>query len=131
MDTRATIILLPSSVKSTITLEETIEYLSYYKEITTKTGEQLGWKYDAAAFPYNIELTDKYADLKSLERGYSRIIIAVGENAETNCSYIQIILPASSTYADKSKANELCKFLAKKLKAELHLFSGKILHQYA
>ncbi|MFY4773690.1 DUF1885 family protein [Metabacillus sp. RGM 3146] len=131
MDTRATIKLLSSSEKSRITLKETIDYLTYYKEITSKTGDQLDWNYGAAAFPYSIESHEGYAELKSSERGYNRFIIAVGEDQETQCSFIQIILPQSSTYADKSKANELCKFLARKLKAELHLFSGKIIHQYA
>jgi hypothetical protein len=46
----------------------------------------------------------------------------------TQPSTIQVILPAGSTIGDKSKGNELCKYLGKIWKAEVHLFNGRIMY---
>jgi hypothetical protein len=134
--------LVPASVKQEITLEEVQELLTYYKNITAKTGEQLSWGYSEAAFPYTIESNE---DMKNTNRDWfylkgtdSRkhkyILIGVGyENnigEEKSQCYIQLTLTDISTHGDKGKANEYCKFLATKLKGELHLFNGRVMYYY-
>lgn len=42
--------------------------------------------------------------------------------------YIQLVLPEGSTHGDKAKGNEFGKHFAKKLKAELHLFNGRVMY---
>jgi hypothetical protein len=142
MATHAYIKLVPGSKKKTITLAEVKELFQYYQEITKKTGEQLGWDYQEAAFPYTIaesaEGKDQWFYLKSNDSRYRTIIIGVGEEQifddETGehrkQAFIQVTLPQGSTHGDKGKANEFCKFLAKKLEGELHLFNGRIMYYY-
>lgn len=104
--------------------------------MTKKTGEQLGWGYENAAFPYQIVEKDdekgQWFYLKGTSDRYQTIIIGVGqeqnENEET--SFIQVTLPNGATHGDKGKANEFCKFLAKKLEGELHLFNGRVMYYY-
>ncbi|MBB5323838.1 hypothetical protein HNQ34_000930 [Anoxybacillus tepidamans] len=136
MSTHAYIKLVPASKKKTITLEEVKELLYSYQEMTKKTGEQLGWGYENAAFPYQIvESADgkgQWFYLQGTSNRYQTIIIGVGqeqnENEET--SFIQVTLPNGATHGDKGKANEFCKFLAKKLEGELHLFNGRVMYYY-
>ncbi|WP_019242464.1 MULTISPECIES: DUF1885 family protein [Bacillus] len=132
--------LVPSSTKQIITLDEIKDILHYYKEITSKTGTQLDWDYGDYAFPYEIKETEEgnsqWFYLSSTKDRYNIIIMAVGQelinedNQERIQSYIQVSLVNSSTYGDKSKANEFCKFISKKLKGELHLFNEKIIYHY-
>lgn len=134
--------LVPSSAKQTITLDELKELFYYYKEITTKTGTQVNWDYSANAFPYEIkesnEAEGQWFYLHSPGNDlYFAVILGVGkEAAETDDgtstirSYIQITLPEGATAGDKGKANEFCKFLAKKMQGELHLFNGRIMYFY-
>ncbi|WP_253701426.1 DUF1885 family protein [Bacillus sp. FJAT-27445] len=132
--------LVPSSVKQSITLEELKDYFHYYKEITSKTGAQVNWDFDESAFPYEIKETPEskgdwfYLSTSDPDR-YRAIAIAVGKEAveledgtSSIQSYIQISLPDGALAGDKGKANEFCKFLAKKLQAELHLFNGRIMY---
>jgi hypothetical protein len=136
MATHAYIKLVPTSKQKTITLEEVKQLFQYYRDILSKTGEQLGWGYEQAAFPYQLVETDegkgKWFYLKGDGRRYRAIIVGVGTHAETNGeseqAFIQITLPNEATYGDKGKANEFCKFLAKKLEGELHLFNGKVMY---
>lgn len=141
MGRNAYIKLVPASNKEAITIQEVQELLTYYKEITKKTGEQVSWEYNDAALPY--EITQKQLDNRSilhLSSSVSRfktILIGVGneqvedENGETREQYyVQISLTGASTHGDKGKANELCKFLAKKLEGELHLFNGRVMYYY-
>ncbi|WP_456275650.1 DUF1885 family protein [Bacillus sp. AK128] len=141
MSQSAYIKLVPASSKQEITLEEVKELFTYYKEITTKTGSQVDWSYGNAAFPY--ELKEKpegkgvWFYLKSEERGYHSLVVGVGseelkdENGnESSQNYIQVVLPEGATYGDKGKGNEFCKFLAKKLEGELHLFNGRVMYYY-
>lgn len=133
--------LVPSSVKQSITIDEVKELFRYYKEITTKTGEQLKWDYESPSFPFEIKETEdgkgKWFYLAATSDRYEAILIGVDkerqldENGnESEISYIQVTLPEESTYGDKGKANEFCKFLAKKLEGELHLFNGRIMYYY-
>lgn len=132
--------LVPASNKQSITLDDVKNLFSYYKEITGKTGKQLDWQYDDAAFPYQIKEINEENNwfyLKSDHQKYNAIVVGVGqeeledENDENITKfYIQVTLPISSTAGDKGKANEFCKFLAKKLEGELHLFNGRIMYFY-
>ncbi len=132
--------LVSASLQQVITIDEVKELLNYYKDITNKTGHQVNWDYMNHAFPYEIRETEdgkgKWIYLKSASDRYNIIIIGVNQkkiienDIETIQSYIQIALTDSSTFGDKSKANELCKFLSKHLKAELHLFNNRIIYYY-
>ncbi|MDF1506747.1 DUF1885 family protein [Robertmurraya sp. DFI.2.37] len=141
MSSHAYIRLVPSSEKESVTTDEVIELFNYYKNITNKTGDQLNWEYREAAFPYEIvekpEGKGKWFYLKSDEANYNIILIGVDkqtfhqeEETPSEQTYIQITLPETSTFGDKGKANEFCKFLAKKLKAELQLFNGRVMYFY-
>jgi hypothetical protein len=141
MSTNAYIKLVPSSSQQTITTKELKSLFSYYKEITSKTGKQLGWEYESSSFPYEINETEKgKGSWFSLESYHDRYhVILIGVDVETvvddegnpqEQTYIQITLPDSATFGDKGKANEFCKFIGKKLKGELHLFNGRIMYYY-
>ncbi|HEU5139897.1 MAG TPA: DUF1885 family protein [Bacillales bacterium] len=133
--------LAPASEQQEITLQEVRELLTYYKEMTSKTGQQLSWHYESAAFPYEFAETPegkgKWFYLKSIDPdNYRYIFFAVDtdekddDNSTNKQFYIQVTLSDDSTHGDKGKANEFCKFLAKKLKAELHLFNGRVMYYY-
>ncbi|MGO4887946.1 DUF1885 family protein [Anaerobacillus sp. MEB173] len=142
MSNHAYIKLVKKSEKQTITLDELKEYFHYYKNITSKTGQQLNFGYEDAAFPYEIAETPegkgKWFYLKGTFRDYYRsIVLAIDEEEienedgeSTSQTFIQVVLPEGSTHGDKSKANEFCKFLANKLKAELQLFNGRTMYFY-
>lgn len=139
MASSAYINLVSKSKENTLTTEDVMNLLQYYKEITAKTGKQLGWEYSEAAFPYEIkekpEGKGQWFYLKGTEDRYKMILIGVGtqpENTEGTAPlpYIQVTLHDQSTHGDKGKANEICKFLAKKLEAELKLFTGSIMYYY-
>ncbi|WP_019152950.1 DUF1885 family protein [Robertmurraya massiliosenegalensis] len=141
MSSHAYIRLVPVSEKESVTTDEVIELLNYYKHITDKTGAQLKWEYEEAAFPYKIlekpEGKGKWFYLKSEEPNYNIILLGVDrktivqeDGTEYEQTYIQMTLPETSTFGDKGKANEFCKFLAKKLKGELQLFNGRVMYFY-
>ncbi|WP_349410349.1 DUF1885 family protein [Pseudalkalibacillus sp. SCS-8] len=131
MSNSAYVKLVEKSKQQTIQLDEVENLIHYYKEITTKTGEQLSWEYGTAAFPYQVKHQEqegrKYLLLKGLEEDYQYIIVGTGNQGN---DHIQIVLPEGSTHGDKGKANEFCKFLAKKLAGELHLFNGRVMYYY-
>ncbi|MFD6439755.1 DUF1885 family protein [Peribacillus sp. NPDC060186] len=133
--------LVPESVKEAVTIEDVKELLTYYQMITAKTGKQLNWDYDKKAFPYEMKEPEKMKDkiiyLQSNVDRYHMILIGVDQEIvqdedglERIQSYIQFTLPETSTFGDKGKANELCKFLAKKLRAQLHLFNKRVMYYY-
>lgn len=153
MGETATIKLVEGSTQQAITLEEVKALLERYIEQTTKTGRQLGWNYQEHAFPYTIETRPeaegKWFLLRGKQPGYRAIVIGVetepytvtterpkeGTNGETETvtetrqsAYIAVHLPDVSTHGDKAKANEFCKYLAKTLQAELHLFNGRVMY---
>lgn len=119
-----------SSVES-LSLDELQQCLLHYKEQLALTGKQLGWDYEEAGFPYSIETKPegegKWFYLKGKDLRYKYIVMGVGSRTENelNRHYIQVVLPEGATHGDKSKGNELCKHLAKHLKAELQLFNGR------
>lgn len=136
--------LVEESTQQSITLNDVKQLFERYIEQTGYTGKQLNWDYAKAAFPYTIEHTSegegKWFYLRSTDLDkYSGIAVGVGmENVETDDDqdapperhYIQIVLPANAQHGDKAKANEFCKYLAKHLQAELHLFNGRIMYFY-
>lgn len=134
MGQSAYIKLVEGSTVSAMTLEDIKQELVVYQKQTSNTGQQLDWDYSGAAFPYTVETKpegeDKWFYLKGKDHLYKYIVIGVGTEMveETERHYIQIVLPDDSTHGDKSKGNELCKYLAKKLLAELHLFNGRIMY---
>lgn len=143
MSQNAYIKLVPASEKQVVTIEEIKDMFHYYKSITSKTGEQLSWGYSEAAFPYTIEekeeANNEWFYLKGIDSRKNRyILIGVGfeqkdsetDSEENQQCYIQVQLTDISTHGDKGKANEFCKFLAAKLKGELHLFNGRVMYYY-
>ncbi|HET7580977.1 MAG TPA: DUF1885 family protein [Bacillales bacterium] len=138
MTEHAYIKLVPASEKQEMNLDDVKDLLRYYRDITSKTGQQLEWNYGGAAFPYEFaeprESRGKWFYLRATDTdNYCYIVFAVdSEKTEDGDSrfYVQVTLPDDATQADKSKANEFCKFIAKKLKGELHLFNGRIMYFY-
>jgi hypothetical protein len=141
MAVNAFIKLVPSSAKQTITIDEVKELFYYYKDITSKTGNQVSWEFGESAFPYDIKETEdgkgKWFYLQANLERYYAILIGIDTESVQNDdgvireqTYIQVTLPEQSTYGDKGKANEFCKFLAKKLQGELHLFNERVMYYY-
>lgn len=133
--------LVPSSAKENISTEELKELFLYYRDITGKTGSQIKWEYNDAAFPYEIkekpEAKGTWFYLQSQHDRYNAILLGIDkekvkdeDGSEREQSYIQVTLPEGATFGDKGKANEFCKFLAKKLQGELHLFNGRVMYFY-
>ena len=141
MAENAFIKLVPSSAKQTISIEEVKELFHFYKDITAKTGDQLNWQYGESAFPYEIKESNEgkgswfylYSDhdrYRAILLGIDKETIREENGQEREQSYIQVTLPEQSTFGDKGKANEFCKFLAKKLQGELHLFNERVMYFY-
>lgn len=121
--------LVPKSTKQTVTLEDVQQLFSYYKSITSQTGKQLNWSYEDSAFPYEmIQTSETTLHLKSSHDRYHSIYVGVGEENEQH--FVQITLPESATFGDKGKANEFCRYVAKKLEGELQLFNGRTMYFY-
>jgi hypothetical protein len=151
MSQHAYIKLVGTSVVQSVTINDLKTQLTHYKEQLTQTGSQLDWDYADAAFPYTIEQNpegdNQWFYLKGNNPLYRYIAIGV-ENptpeaseataeegiedptqaTTTEPSIIQVILPEGSTIGDKSKGNELCKYLGKVWKAEVHMFNGRIMY---
>lgn len=141
----AVITFRDGSAVSSVTLDDVAEQLAHYREQLKKTGEQLGWPYEKAAFPYEVERDGEspWLYLKGTGR-YRRIAIGAGsepaaagdaagqaaegeQKAPGEQHVVKIVLPEDSTYGDKCKGNELCKYLGKTWKAEVRLFNGRTL----
>ena len=121
--------LVEKSKQPTITIEDVENLLTYYNEITEKTGEQLNFPYREFAWPYDVikKENEEGKILICIGNQQKYQMIAIGIEAK-NDSRVQITLNENATEGDKAKANELAKFLAKKLDAELHLFNGRIMY---
>lgn len=142
MAQNAYIKLVPASQRQEISTDDIKELFYYYQKITNNTTKQINWEFDHAAFPYEIKETEdgkgSWFYLKSDHPRYNAILVGVDTEeifqVETEemvqQTYIQITLPENATHGDRGKANEFCKFLSKKLEAELHLFNGKIMYYY-
>lgn len=134
MSQSAYIKLAEGSAVSSITLDELEDGLLKYKEQLALTGRQLGWEYGDKGFPYVIETKPegegKWFYLKGTDPYYRYIVFGVGQEEKDGKEryYIQAVLPDGATHGDKAKGNELCKHLAKTLKAELHLFNGRVMY---
>ena len=131
--------LKDGSIKIDITIDDIKGLINEYKQSLSHTSKQLAWDYNKSAFPYSLKETEdgksKWFYLFSEEKGYHILAIGVDyeyvktyEDLEQKIPYIQISLSKHSTSGDKAKANEFAKFLSKKLKGELHLFNGRIIH---
>ncbi|OCA89760.1 DUF1885 family protein [Pradoshia sp. D12] len=137
--TLSTFIKMKGSIKDDITIEDIKQLINQYRQSISHTSEQLAWDYSKTAFPYVLKVTDEgkhnWFYLYSEEKDYHMIAIGVDyeyiqtpDENKQRVPYIQISLSQHSTIGDKSKANEFAKFLSKKLKGELHLFNGRIIH---
>ncbi|MFD1018016.1 DUF1885 family protein [Thalassobacillus hwangdonensis] len=137
MGQSAYVYLVPESNHEELSLQNVHELLLYYRDITAKTGEQLGWNYADHSFPYTWkDISDEHGEytiLSGTNKEYNKLLIGVGKTEKNDgemTAYIQITLTEASTHGDKSKGNELAKFLAKKLEAKLQLFNGRIMYYY-
>lgn len=134
MSQSAYISLVQGSAADRVTLEDVKRQLLHYREQTALTGRQLDWNYADAAFPYTIETKpgeeDRWFYLKGRKPPYRYILFGTGSRAEgeTIVPCIQVVLPDVATHGDKSKANEYCKWLGKKLLAEVKLFNGRTIY---
>lgn len=127
MPKTATLSLTEGSRVQQITLDEVKQELQRYVEMTSNTGQQLGWSYARFAFPYEIvnhpEGKDRWFLLKGKEPGYRQIVVGVNQGTE-----IEFLVPDGAPHGDVGKANEYVKFLGKSLKAQTRLFNGRIIH---
>lgn len=121
--------LVPKSKQQTVTLEDIKELFQYYKTMTAQAGKQLNFHYSSAAFPYEIiDTSETTLQLQSHHERYHTIYVGIGIKEDR--SFIQITLPPTATFGDKGKANEFCRFLAKKLEGKLQLFNGRTMYFY-
>lgn len=120
----AFITLVPKSNQQSVSIDDIKQLFHYYKTVTSKTGVQINYAYTNTAFPYDIlDTSATTLKLQSTHDRYDSIYVGVGIEKEQ--SYIQISLPPNATFGDKGKANEFCRFLAKKLEGELQLLDRK------
>ncbi|WP_410983821.1 DUF1885 family protein [Bacillus cereus] len=121
--------LVPKSKQQAVTLGDVKQLFHYYQTITSQTGAQVSYAYTNVAFPYEILNTSETTlELKSSHDRYNSIYVGVG--TENEQAFVQISLPSTATFGDKGKANEFCRFLAKKLEGELRLFNGRTMYFY-
>jgi hypothetical protein len=134
MSQSAFISLVAGSAVSDISLDGVKEQLRDYREQLELTGRQLGWDYAGAAFPYEIEqrpeAENRWFYLKGTNPQYRNIVMGVvrREVGGTEVPSIQVVLPDGSTHGDKAKGNELCKWIGRRLQAEVRLFNGRTLY---
>jgi hypothetical protein len=131
MSQSAYISLVQGSTVAEIDLDGIKQQLHHYREQMSLTGQQLGWDYAEAAFPYSIEnkpeAKDQWFYLKGINPLYRYIVVGTGQREVegTTVPYIHLVLPDDSTHGDKAKANELCKWIGKQLQAEVKMFNGR------
>lgn len=127
-----------SAAPDGITLDDLQQTLHAYQDAVQRTGAQLNWDYDEAAFPYAIETVTRPADhapswlyLRGQASRYKHIALSASPAdtaSEDSCPVVQVELPTGATHGDRSKATELCRFIAQRLKAELQLFNGRTMY---
>lgn len=128
--------LRKTSTQKEITLEQVKDLLKRYISNTAKTGEQLNWNYENFSFPYTIEEKTEgninYLYLKAADPLYNYLVIGVGkvESDEEPEYFIQVVLPDEEyrTPGDNAKGNELAKYFATTLKAELQMFNERVIY---
>jgi hypothetical protein len=134
MSQSAYISLVQGSTLAEIDLDGVKEQFNHYREQMTLTGQQLSWDYAEAAFPYSIEskpeTKEQWFYLKGNNPLYRYIVVGTGKREQdgANVPYIHFVLPDDSTHGDKSKANELCKWIGRKLQAEVKMFNGRTIY---
>src|SRR5207248_666878 len=94
-----------------INLDGLKNLLELYRDRMKKTGQQLNWDYEAAAFPYELEEKEQegvpYLLLKGKEPSlYYYLLMGIGIEEATSVHYIQVVLPERATHGDVSKGNE-------------------------
>lgn len=130
----AYISLVEGSAVQEMSLEDVKEQLRQYREQMELTGQQLDWNYAEAAFPYEMqekpEGENRWFYLKGTAPRYKYIVFGTGQREVEGGTipYIQVVLPDGATHGDKGKANELCKWIGKRLKAEVKLFNGRTIY---
>lgn len=131
----AYITMVQGSAAAEVSLDGVKEQLRQYREQMALTGRQLGWDYAEAAFPYEIkdkpEANGRWFYLKGTGPLYRHIVIGTGERTQDETAsvpFIQVVLPDDATHGDKAKANELCKWIGNRLKAEVQLFNGRTIY---
>ena len=102
----AFITLVPKSNQQSVSIDDIKQLFHYYKTVTSKTGAQINYTYTNTAFPY--EILDTSTTTLKLQSNHDRY----------------------DSFGDKGKANEFCRFLAKKLEGELQLFNGRTMYFY-
>ncbi len=130
MSNHAYIKLVSSSTKRDIDIDEVKTLFQSYTKQNEKTAQQLNWSYENFAFPYKIKeasINKKELILISNHDRYHSLSIHIERDKDAQ-TMIVVALLSKSTYADKGKANELCKFLAKRLEADLHLFNVRVMY---
>ncbi len=134
MSQSAYITLVTEPAEGALTLDLVKNQLEQYREQVALTGRQLGWDYANAAFPYTFETQpgaeNQWFYLKGTHPQYRYIVFGIGtrESDGTSVPYIQVVLPDGATHGDKAKANEFCKWLGKRLQAEVKLFNGRTMY---
>lgn len=126
---QATIELVEKSKYQEANLELLKTLVNDYIQSSTKVGQQLDWNYQNASFPYNIsnKKLDDYDSLylKSNDSRYNHFVLSVQDDRN-----IVITLLPNSTYGDKGKANELCRFIAQRTEGKLRLFNERVMYFY-
>jgi len=126
---QASISIVENSKYTEVNLELVQELLKEYISASNKIGIQVDWKYEEASFPYQISI--KKLDeqdciyLSCQDSRYKHFVLSC-PSEET----IQIMLLPNSTFGDKGKANELCKYIAQKVEGKLELFNNRIMYFY-
>ena len=125
----AFITLVPKSNQHSVSTDDIKQLFFFFLTVTSQTGVQINYAYTNTTFPY--EILDTSATTLKLQSSHDRYdSIYFGVGIENEQSFIQISLPSNATFGDKGKANEFCRFLAKKLEGELQLFNGRIMYFY-
>ena len=134
MSQSAYIQLVEGSTAASIDRDGLKQLLDSYKDQLALTGKQLDWGYEDAGFPYTVEDhregNDQWLKLKGTNKLYRSLLLGVGtrDTDQGERSVIQITVPDTSTHGDSGKALQLLKHLANKLKAEAHLFNGRVMY---
>ncbi|WP_040948513.1 DUF1885 family protein [Gorillibacterium massiliense] len=134
MSKSAYIQLVEGSTMASVNIGELKQLLEGFKEQLAHTGEQLDWGYADAGFPYTVEDSpqgnDQWLKLTGINKLYRALLVGVGTRQTDNGerSVIQFTVPDTSSHGDMEKALAFCKRLAKKLKAEAHLFNGRVMY---
>ncbi|GFR37555.1 hypothetical protein PRECH8_08510 [Insulibacter thermoxylanivorax] len=136
MGQSAYIELVQGSDHDSITLDDVVQVLERYRSQTALTGQQLDWNYAEMAFPYEIETRrdgeHEWLYLRGKHADYRAIFIGIGTKQEMEpeqaIAYIQVVLPDGATHGDKAKANELCRYIGRRLKAQVTMFNGRTMY---